>query len=74
MDSTVLESPAPDLAAPPLGRRDRSTPVRVTIIATHPPTGHAEVLEGVGADEVEAAAAARARVPLGWRTVSIRRH
>lgn len=47
---------------------------KVFLIAANPPTGDAVVIEAEGADEAEAIAAARAQVPPGWRTMSVRRY
>jgi len=59
-----------------LRRRRTSTvdSIRVSIIATNPPTGDALVIEGEGVSEEHALAVAKAQVPQGWRTVSCRRH
>jgi len=65
--------PAP-LTRPRGQRTSTVDTVRVSIIATNPPTGDALVLEGEGISEEHALAVAKARVPQGWRTVSCRRH
>ncbi len=50
------------------------TIVKVTLIATDRVSGETVVIEADGADEAAARAAARAQVPEGWRTVSVREH
>ncbi|MFK4729483.1 hypothetical protein ROT00_07340 [Agromyces mediolanus] len=47
--------------------------MKVSIIASNPPTGDAVVIEGEGDDEASATAAAKAKAPPGWRVLSIRR-
>lgn len=47
---------------------------KVTMIAADPLTGGATVIEGEGVDVEAATAAARAKIPPGWRAVSVRRH
>jgi hypothetical protein len=47
--------------------------VKVCMIAANPPTGDAVVIDAEGANEAEAVATAKAQVPPGWRTMSVRR-
>jgi hypothetical protein len=52
----------------------RSHLKKVTMIAADPLTGGATVIEGEGVDVEAAKAAAKTKIPHGWRAVSVRTH